>query len=89
MDSLDSHQLRRDHRRSVIRRVTRADFGDRRIRFGEFASERRIKSSMAETGIKSHGEIVVPLVHRASVLSVLAASDPLLYFGEKDGRKMI
>ena len=27
-----------------------------------------------------------PLV---SVLSVLAASDPLLYFGEKDGRKMI
>ena len=64
MGSLDSHQLRRDHRRSVIRRVTRADFGDRRIRFGEFASERRIKSSMAETG-KSHGEIVVPLVHRA------------------------
>jgi hypothetical protein len=25
----------------------------------------------------------------AAVLSVLAASDPLLYFGEKDGRKMI
>ena len=23
------------------------------------------------------------------VLSVLAASDPLLYFGEKDGRKLI
>jgi hypothetical protein len=23
------------------------------------------------------------------VLSVLAASDPLLYFGEKDGRKVI
>ena len=67
MGSLDSQQLRQDHRRSVIRRVTRADFGDRRVRFGEFANERRKKSSMSETGIKSHGEIVVPLVHRATL----------------------
>jgi hypothetical protein len=28
-------------------------------------------------------------VWRRDVLSVLAASDPLLYFGEKDGRKVI
>jgi hypothetical protein len=29
------------------------------------------------------------LTDLVSVLSVLAASDPLLYFGEKDGRKVI
>ena len=35
------------------------------IRFGEFASERRRISSMTEKGIKSHGKIVIPFVHRA------------------------
>ena len=37
--------------------------------------------------LKHWGMLLFPLVGR--VLSVLAASDPLLYFGEKDGRKVI
>ena len=35
------------------------------------------------------GKNIGPTYFRGHVLSVLVASDPLLYFGEKDGRKMI
>ncbi len=53
MGSLDSQQLRRDHRRSVIRRVTRADFGDRRIRFGEFAMSEE-KNRACQERVSNH-----------------------------------
>ena len=51
-------------------------------------AERKIKDiTLGGRTLLLHAKRMFP--EYISVLSVLAASDPLLYFGEKDGRKMI